>query len=157
MDIESSFLTGQWPAFAGRSEQRWKALSAANARLMRGMLSVWQHEMELGQQLLAENVADPKMFSEALAGGMDAGAQWSAAHQRFERAVAAVRRINDEFFDCLFDVAALANGASEGNGAAESEGAPPVPAAAPVAAAASAAAAKETRASGRAASSSSAA
>ncbi|HWA79317.1 MAG TPA: hypothetical protein VG848_03310 [Acetobacteraceae bacterium] len=117
MDKETSFLTGQWPAFAAGSEQRWKALTAANSRLMQGMLSVWQHEMELGQQLLAENLADPKALSEVIAGGADVGAQWSAAHQRFDRAVAAIRRINDEFFDCLFDVAAMANGASEGNGA----------------------------------------
>ena len=117
MDKESSFLTGQWPAFATGSEQRWKAISAANARLMRGMLAVWQHEMELGQQLMAENVADPKMFSGAISGAVDPGTQLSAAHQRFERTVAAVRKINDEFFDCLFDVAAIANGAPEGNGA----------------------------------------
>ncbi|HUC16878.1 MAG TPA: hypothetical protein VMA37_04220 [Acetobacteraceae bacterium] len=117
MDKETSFLTGQWPAFAAGSEQRWKALTAANSRLMQGMLSVWQQEMELGQQLLAENIADPKAFSEAVAGGADAGAQWSAVHRRFDRTVAAIRKINDEFFDCLFDVAAMANGASEGNGA----------------------------------------
>ena len=41
MDNQASFLTGQWPALAAGSEQRWKALSAANARLMRGMLSIW--------------------------------------------------------------------------------------------------------------------
>ncbi len=117
MDKETSFLTGQWPAFAAGSEQRWKALTAANSRLMQGMLSVWQHEMELSQQLLAENLADPKAFSEVIASGADVGAQWSAAHQRFDRTMAAIRKINDEFFDCLFDVAAMANGASEGNGA----------------------------------------
>ena len=117
MDKEISFLTGQWPAFAAGSEQRWKALTAANSRLMQGMLSVWQQEMELGQQLLAENLADPKAFSEVIAGGADVSAQWSAAHQRFDRTVAAIRKISDEFFDCLFDVAAMANGASEGNGA----------------------------------------
>ncbi len=116
MDNESSFLTGQWPAFATGSEQRWKSLSAANARLMRGMLSVWQHEMELGQRLMAENVVDPKMFSGAIAGAVDAGAQLSAAHERFERTVSAVRKINDEFFECLFDAAAIANGAPEGDG-----------------------------------------
>jgi hypothetical protein len=113
MDNQASFLTGQWPALAAGSEQRWKALSAANARLMRGMLSIWQHELELGQQLMAENLADPKAFSEAVAGGAGVGAQWSAAHQRFEHTVAAMRKINDEFFDCLFDVAAMANGAPE--------------------------------------------
>ena len=60
----------------------------------------------------------PKAFSEVIAGGADVGAQWSAAHQRFEHTVAAIRKINDEFFECLFDVAAMANGApEEGNGA----------------------------------------
>jgi hypothetical protein len=124
MDKETSTLTGQWPAFAAGSEQRWKAFSAANSRLMQGMFSVWQHELELGQQLLAENFADPKAFSEAIAGGPEAGVQWSAVHQRFGRAVAAIRKINDEFFDCLFDVAAMANGAAEGNGATAPSPAP---------------------------------
>ena len=76
---------------------------------------------------MAENLADPKAFSEAVAGGAGVGAQWSAAHQRFEHTVAAMRKINDEFFDCLFDVAAMANGApeegpEEGNGSTAAGG-----------------------------------
>ncbi|MDA8050566.1 MAG: hypothetical protein M0002_11270 [Rhodospirillales bacterium] len=138
MDKQASFASGQWPAFAAGQEERWRMLSAANARLMRGMLTVWQHEMELGQQLMAENFSDPKAISEAFQGGMDVGTQWSAAHRRFEHALTAMRKINDEFYDCLFDVAAMASGGPEGNGAEEAKA--PVSMAAP---------AKEPRAAAR--------
>jgi hypothetical protein len=114
MDEQSSFATGQWPAFAAGSEQHWRMLGEANARLMQGMLSVWQHEVELGQQLMAENFSDPKALAETFSRGADAGEQWSAAHRRFERMLSAVRKINDEFYDCMFDVAAMASGGSNG-------------------------------------------
>jgi len=116
MDKHSSFGAVEWPNFMAGQEERWRLMSAANARLMRGMLAVWRHEIELGQQLMAENMADPKVITEAFTGGIDLGAQLSTVQRRFARTLTAARKINDEFYDCLFEVAAMASGEAEANG-----------------------------------------
>ncbi|MGH7066457.1 MAG: hypothetical protein ACREEU_01610 [Acetobacteraceae bacterium] len=92
------------------SEEQWRALGEANVRLVRGMLAVWQRELELGQELMNENFADPGVITEFFSGSMAVGSRWSAAHRRFDHAVQAMRRINDEFYECLFDAAAMASG-----------------------------------------------
>lgn len=115
MDKQTSVAKNDWPVLAAGQEERWRAFGEANVRLMRGMLSVWQQEIELGQELLAENLGEPNTIADLLAGKSDAGTQWSAAQQRFEKAVARVRRINDEFYECLFEVAAMASGNGAGS------------------------------------------
>ncbi len=110
MEKQSSLASSDWPTLAAGQEERWRVLGEANVRLMRGMLSVWQHELELGQELVAENLAEPHAIAEFFSGKADAGTQWSAAQRRFEKAVTRMRRINDEFYECLFEVAAMASG-----------------------------------------------
>lgn len=110
MEKQSSIASSEWPALAAGQEERWRVFGEANVRLVRGMLAVWQHELELGQELMAENFADPQAITEFFSGKGDAGTQWSAAQRRFEKALAGMRRINDEFYECLFEVAAMASG-----------------------------------------------
>lgn len=110
MEKQSSVAGNGWPTLAAGHEERWRALSEANARLVRGMLSVWQQELQLGQELLSENLADPNALTEFFSGKTDGTTHWSTAQRRFEKAVTRMRRINDEFYDCLFECAAMASG-----------------------------------------------
>ncbi|MGH7121909.1 MAG: hypothetical protein ACREFP_23445 [Acetobacteraceae bacterium] len=110
MDKQSSVVSTDWPALAAGHEERWRALGEANVRLMRGMLSVWQQELQLGQELMAENLAEPNAVAEFFSGKADGATHWSAAQRRFEKAVTRMRRINDDFYGCLFEAVAMASG-----------------------------------------------
>lgn len=121
MEKQSSVVGSEWPMLAAGQEERWRAFGEANVRLMRGMLSVWQHELELGQELMAENLAEPGAIADFFSGKGDGATHWSAAQRRFEKAVTRMRRINDELYECLFEVAAMASGNGSNGSEAKKE------------------------------------
>lgn len=110
MEKSSSAARSDLADLTAGAEGHWRMLGEANTRLMHGMLAIWQRELELGQELMTENFADPGAITEFFSGSPDGKTRWSAAHRRFDRAVQAMRRINDEFYECLFDVAAMTSG-----------------------------------------------
>jgi len=110
MEKQSSLAGNEWPVLVAGQEQRWRAFGEANVRLVRGMLAVWQHELQLGQELMADNLTSPNAVTEFFARPGDVGTQLSTAQRRFEKAIARMRMINDEIYGCLFEAAAMASG-----------------------------------------------
>ena len=119
MDKATTWTKTEWPQLAAGTEEQFRRIGEANVRLMQGMLSVWQHEVQLGQELMAESLPDPEAIGRMWASPGAGGADWAAAHARFDRTMAAMRKITDEFCECLFDVAAVASGANDGGSRAE--------------------------------------
>lgn len=92
-------------------QPNWQYLAEANGRMMQGMMSLFQHQMELAQKLAAENYAELETYRDGKRSAASPAEQVELAHKRFVRTVAAMRQLTDEAYECCFDSATIASGA----------------------------------------------
>ena len=100
-------------------QEGWQHLTAANARLMEGMVALSQHQVSLAQQLLAEDYGDLTRLHDGGALLPLPAQQIALARKRFHRNLLAMRQMTDELSQCFFDAAQTAFGGWAADVAAE--------------------------------------